>query len=83
MKNLSNWFLTSVLVGLALVIPVLVAIYAPTVGPNHFREVRVSGEVDYRNGAWWSGSYRIPLDCPEEDSCLIQDIGESTWVYYP
>lgn len=83
MKKLSNSFLSGVLLGLALVVPVLFAIHSPSAAPDPMREVLVTGELDYRQGAWWAGSYKVPLDCPEEDSCLIQDIGEKTWIYYP
>jgi hypothetical protein len=45
-------------------------------------EVKVtSGHTDYSHGAWYVDGQRVPLDCPEEDSCAVQVIDDVTWVF--
>lgn len=41
---------------------------------------------DYHDNAWWLGSERFDLYCPEEDSCMIQWVSGDNpgwWVYKP
>lgn len=57
------------------------AVYTTT---NPGREILVSPDahLDYRHGGWYADDVRLPLVCPEEDSCQLQVTVGGTWVFH-
>lgn len=57
--------------------------------PSSAQEAKVEApngaSVDYRGDLdrWTVGGAVVPLECPEEDSCEVQRVGTTVWVYRP
>lgn len=82
-RSLSEVFVRSMLVAFVLPLAVLFAAQFEhhRTDPSQETRVETTSTLEYRDAGWWNGSVRVPLDCPFEDSCAVQDNGSYVWVF--